>query len=304
MSTGIKTSFRRHPTSGTPILRRETVVHTFASRRVHRRVTLVVMSGVQVTIDEGGIRHEARDERRYVPFAEIEDVELRTRLLREPVVSVMLSAGEELTLLTGSSALEIHRGLAEHLASRRRGPHIAPPEWKRAGRAITEWLGAIEASTLGGYRDSAAACAIALGVAEDADADVEDRAAAVHLLLRIAEGKDLVRAMKVVVGRELPPITQIAARLASGGSSFVADDVAAEAASFLASRDRADLRAALTQTNSATEAQLAAIDEARKELADEARRSTTSHADSGGRTRHGSAGGDRDMSRWIGKSWG
>ena len=227
----------------------------------------------QISVDEGGLRHEADGQKRYVPFSSIADVELRTRLLRDPAIVVSLTGENEheLVLFVGAAALEIHRELVGHLEARRAHENrTAPVGWRREGRPLVEWLGAADAATDGGYRDGLPLSAVAFGIAEDADANVEDRAVAIHLLVRSAEGADLVRVAKLVTSRTLPPIVQIAARLAPGGRTFVPNDVVTEAASFVSPVDAADRTRTVDQAGAVSEDHVAVAAQARREIADEA----------------------------------
>ena len=261
---------------------------------------------MQISIDEGGLRQEDGDERSYLPFAQIADVELRTRIFRAPSLGILMTSGEERTLLAGAAALDIHRALAEHLGARReRARHAA--RWPRMGRSIAAWLAELDDATEAGYRDDAQSRATLLAVAEDADAEIEERAAALHLLLRVAEGADLIRAAKVVLGRVVHPIVQVVVRLSPGGASFLSDAVALEAAAFLDGGDLDEVQRAVASSGPpASREQLDAIAAAKRELAEEVRRTSTAPPGAGGRSRHGSgaAMSDRDTSRWIGRSWG
>jgi hypothetical protein len=263
---------------------------------------------MQISIDEGGLRQEEDDERRYLPFAQIADVELRTRIFRAPSISIHLTSGEERTLLAGAAALDIHRALAEHLGGRpERARETA--RWPRGGRSVLSWIAELDDAADAGYRDGAQSLVTLFAVAEDADAFIDERAAALHLLLRVAEGADLIRTAKIVLGRVLPPIVQVVVRLSPGGASLVTDEVALEAASFLEQTDREEVRTVLASSVfPASAEQLAAIAAAMVELADETRRTASAPPGTGSRSRHGTGAGavmsDRDTSRWIGRSWG
>lgn len=102
----------------------------------------------------------------------------------------------------------------------------------------------------------------------------------------------------------MPPIVQIAARLAPGGQAFIADDVITEAAFFVSHVDAADLkRHALDQGGAAGERYVTAVAQAKREIAEDARRAASSLPPARA-ARSSSSMSDRDTSRWIGRSWG
>jgi hypothetical protein len=267
---------------------------------------------VHVTLDEGGLRRsegDTRDAHDYLAYDGIVDVELRTRMLRSPAVLALVHGGAERIVFVGPEALEIHRALVEHLASRRaRSPTRAPEAWRRMGRPLPAWLAALEARGDVGYREDGGGLALARAVLDDADADIEVRAAAAHLLVRFADDDDLAAAAKVLIARALPPLVIAAAWLAEGGPTIVTGARVADALRFLAPEDRsalltADLGVEAPQPPvSARHAD--AVARAAHDIAEEARRSSSAPPAERGRARHGFAGADRDTSRWIGKSWG
>jgi hypothetical protein len=265
------------------------------------------MSRSEVSIDEGGIRLQTGAGRRYVRFADIADVELRTRMLRDPAVEVVLRSGEELSLFVGASALEIHRGLVEHLASQRRPTSSAALAFGRERRSLIDWLSAVSDPTgSNGYREHAGGTA---KLAEDENGDVEARAAAVHVLVRLEDGDGLVRVAKLLLGRALPPIVQVAARLAPAGRAFVSEGVLEAAMPFLDEADREEARSLLREPTAfgpaGRERDLdRAAAEARRQLDEDARTRASSQPDAHGRARTALAMSDRDTSRWIGRSWG
>ncbi len=264
------------------------------------------MTTTHISVDEGGLRQEEAGQKRYVPFASIADVELRTRLLRDPAIAVSLTGEKEheLVLFVGTAALEIHHELVAHLEARRAHEAMAVPVgWRRDGRPLVDWLVGAGAATDGGYRDALAPNAVALRVAEDADANVEDRAVAIHLLVRSAEGGDLVRVAKLLAARSMPPIVQVAARLAPGGPAFVPDHVFTEAKSFVSPVDAADPRCALDRAGPVSEDHVAAAAQARREIAQEAEHAA-SLPPAGRAIRSTASAGDGDANRWIGRSWG
>jgi hypothetical protein len=268
------------------------------------------MSRSEVSIDEGGVRLQAGAERRYVPFADIADVELRTRMLRDPAVEVVLRSGEQLSLFVGASALEIHGGLVEHMAGQRRATSATARGFGRDRRSLIDWLSAVSDSAVSsGYREAAGGTASPFEVAEDENGDVEARAAAIHVLARLADGDELVRVAKLLLGRTLPPIVQVAARLAPGGWAFVSDGVLDAAMPFLDAADREEARSLLREPvpfgPAGPERDLGhAAAEARRQLDEDARARTSSPPDAHGRARTALSMSDRDTSRWIGRSWG
>lgn len=108
---------------------------------------------------------------------------------------------------------------------------------------------------------------------------------------------------KLIVNRAMPPIVQIAARLAPGGAAFVDDDVLAEATFFVAPVDEGELRRAIDQTPGVDERHLAAMVQAKLAIAEEAR-SSASSPPPGRAMRSTASMADRDTSRWIGRSSG
>ncbi len=250
-----------------------------------------------VSFDEGGVRQVDGEHRAYFPFAAMSGVELKSRTLRHPAVVALDSAGGSTVLFAGPEALEVHRALLEHLEVRRgRVAAAGPAHWGRGDRELEVWLADVRSPDVGTYRDGSLV-PIALAVFEDADADIESRAAAAHVLVTRAGGGDLVRVAKTLAARPLPPLVQVAACLAEGGADLVSEDVFTEAAAFLGDKDRASARSVPMVRS---ERHTAAAAQARKELAD-----TVPHRGVTPQRHHRkAAGADRDASRWIGKSWG
>jgi hypothetical protein len=257
---------------------------------------------VQITLDEGGARCVDGAARSYLPFAVMADVELETRLLRAPAVVVVLTSDERRTLFVGEDSLEIHRGLVEHLAALRRHGPTPAPAWERAGRSLGAWLSAVGSDTEHGYRDAADRSMRALAILDDAQGNIDARAAAAHLLVRTAEAQVLLHTAKVVVGRPLPPIVFVAARL--GHAAMVDDDTFRDAMTFIDAPDR-DEASEVSADQGATRSPRhdEAVAEARRELAEEALRAPPGTRVPGS-SRSEVAGASRDISRWIGKSWG
>jgi len=257
---------------------------------------------MRVSIDEGGARCFDGAARRYVPFSSIADVDLESHVLRSPSVVALLASGERRTLFAGGDSLEIHRGLVEHLASLRR--HVAtpaPPEWARAGRGLDEWLSSVtSAGAASSYRDEGDPIKRALAILDDADGDIESRAAAAHVLARSDDARVLVTTAKIIEGRALPPLVVVAARLGAPSMYF---DGFAEATSFL---DAPDRELALLRTQSTTPSALheQALARAKRELADESLLAPPPEQHGSTRARREAAGVSRDAGRWVGKTWG
>lgn len=247
------------------------------------------MAQHRLVLDEAGVRHSLGNEHRYFPFEHIADVELRTRLLRDPVLVLLDTKSEEHVVFAGPDALEIHKALAEHARTRLR----APEHWPRHERPLEVWLESVRASN--GYRTSGDLVAKALEVLADARASVEDRAGAAHVLVRFAEGDDLVAAAKLFLTRAFPPLVVAAAVLADGGFSLTKDD----GWLYLSPADRKSVD--LHRRHDA-QRHLDAVAEARRQLRIEAPSllPVPTHV----RAAHHAPAAYRDMTKWIGKSWG
>lgn len=252
------------------------------------------MTTHRLVLDEGGVRHTLGSERRYFDFQEIADVELRTRLLRDPILVLVDTEEEQHVVFAGPDALEIHKVLTEHAILAAAAQRSPPQHWPRHGRPLEEWLESVSASDT--YRTSGDVARRALGVLADVNAAVEDRAAAAHLLVRFAEGEDLVAAAKLFASHALPPLVVAAAQLADGGLSLTTDD----GFLFLSSADRKSVdlhrRAGTTRhEEAAAEARRASkLETVARPMPVHERRTAASHGPAA----------YRDMSRWIGKSWG
>lgn len=256
---------------------------------------------MQISLDEGGARCVDGESRRYVPFSDVADVGLETRAFRRPVVVVTLRSGERVRLFAGAEALEIHRALVESLATRAsRSEAEAPPEWRRDGRKLGEWLASVRVLEPGvGYRSAADPLARALAILGDASAAVDARAAAAHVAVRAEDEAALLACAKILAGRALPPLVVVAAR--AGEPAMMDDEALRDALSFLDDADRREAEAVLVGAASARHA--AVMLEARRQLAEEALKAPPGTS-APGRTRREAAGTSRDASRWIGKNWG
>ncbi|MBX3226363.1 MAG: hypothetical protein KIT84_44570 [Labilithrix sp.] len=218
-----------------------------------------VFQRTEVAVDEGGVRlTRARGPSVYVPFAEIEAATVVERL-----------GGGALRLERAGGARCVVRASPRVMASIMHDVEVwrvaerpAPiAALARADRDFVGWLRRIARRRVEGYRSASLDAGALVAILDDARADIEQRAAAAHVLLSTDDDGDVVAVVRAL-RRALPPAVVAAVWLGPGGDVLVTDAARDQAVALLPRVDRASVLAAAPARDPATRARAASALEA------------------------------------------
>jgi len=268
-----------------------------------------------IALDEGGLRclSGREGEALYVPYDVIEDATIANtyfgRTLLVLVLDLDLGGHVEMEIeIANGNPFDVLGAVIAHVAR----PHASSrlPQLGRKGMALDAWLARVRGGVTGeataGYRETMAGAVdvpLLAATLDDADAPVDERAAAAHALLEIASDDALFAVASVLVARAVPPIVIVAVRFGRGGRAIVDEDVLTDMRALLSADDARAVTATLAvREDPEVEARIAtALERAQRAAVEEIERARASSA-RGRRLAH-ATGGITDPARWIGRSW-
>lgn len=200
-----------------------------------------------ISIDDAGLRIDTTDETLYAPWGSISNIDVlvsRVDGLRWLLINIQGRRAIEVPLIS-SDAEQAAMSLAiVPRPSPKRADVIAIGELKRAAD-LGQWAREIRHAVETGYRDAGWDVSTLFSVLRDRAVVIEDRAIAACVLASLpAAREELQREVKA----SLPPLVLAMIRLAPDGATLVSDAWVEQISSFLQPLERAQLRAAISDS--------------------------------------------------------